>query len=486
MAKQVTTLFIEDTAVRLLVARGKQAEKWSSVPLEAGLVKHGLIQDKAKVAEKIRETLRSIKASSKVILGLSEPGSLYRIITLPKLPADILAEAVKREAERVIPLPQNEIYLAYQVISTRQDDMQLFLAAFSRNAVDTLTSTMQMAGIKPSSLDLVPLALCRAIDRSTAIVVSLRSSNFEIAIMVDRIPQVIRSLSLPGEAESLLDKLPTIAEELERTVSFYNSGHNDKPLDAAVPVFVDGELTQVPDAWPSLVGNLGSTVSPLPSLMQASADFDAGQFTVNIGLALKEAERDNTGIIINFNALPSAFQPEKPKLSRMLIPIGAGVGVLILVFIFLQTNTISADVKSLDSEQLLAQGRVTQLTKEVASIKEQIKGLEDKKQPLQDKINFVNSDIGTFSKTTTMLNDRRDQVNVDTSKIISLAPTSITISSLSFAEAIAITGTAKTDADAFMYARSLSDTALFNSVVLNVITLNDDGTYEFALSIMPK
>jgi len=486
MAKQVTTLFIEDTAIRLLVTRGKQAEKWSSVPLESGLVKHGLIQNKPKVAEKIKEALHQANSGNKVILGLSEPGSLYRIITLPKLPADILAEAVKREAERVIPLPQNEIYLAYQVIAVRQDDMQLFLAAFSRNAVDTLTSTLQMAGVKPSSLDLVPLALCRVIDKSTAIVVSLRSSNFEIAIMVDRIPQVIRSLSLPGEAESLLDKLPTIAEELERTVSFYNSSHSEKPLDATVPLFVDGELAQVPDAWPSLVGNLGSTVNPLPSLMQASADFDAGQFTVNIGLALKEVENENTGIIINFNALPSAFQSEKPKLSRILIPVAAGVGVLILVFMYLQASTVRADVNSFNSETTAAQGRVTQLTKDIAGIKEQIKNIESKKQPLQDQISGVNTDIATFDKITATLNDRRDQVNVDTSKIVSLVPTSITISSLAFSEIISVTGTAKTDADVFLYARSLSDTDLFNSIVLNAISLNDEGGYEFALNITPK
>ena len=63
MAKQVTTLFIEDTAIRLLVGRGKQVEKWASLPLEPGLVKHGLIQDNVRVAEKIKELFRLTKVS---------------------------------------------------------------------------------------------------------------------------------------------------------------------------------------------------------------------------------------------------------------------------------------------------------------------------------------------------------------------------------------------------------------------------------------
>ena len=84
MAKRVTTLFIEDTAIRFLVAKGKNAEKWASVPLEPGLVKHGHVEDKLRLTEKLKETFRWAKVGNKVILGLSEPGSLYRIITLPK------------------------------------------------------------------------------------------------------------------------------------------------------------------------------------------------------------------------------------------------------------------------------------------------------------------------------------------------------------------------------------------------------------------
>jgi len=486
MANRVTTLFIEDTAIKLMVTRGRQAEKWASVPLAAGLVKHGLIQDKEQVAEKLKETFRWAKIGNKVILGLSEPGSLYRIITLPKLPDAILDEAIKREAERVIPLPQNEIYLAYQVIATRQDDMQFFLAAFSRNAVDTLTSTLQMAGVKPASLDLVPLALCRAIDKATAIVVSLRSSNFEIAVMVDRVPQVIRSLSLPGEAESLIDKLPTIAEELERTVSFYNSSHTDKPLDNAIPVFVDGELAQAPDTWPSLVGKLGSTVTPIPSLMQATADFDASQFTVNIGLALKENDRDISGTIVNFNALPKAFQPEKPKLSRVIIPIGAGIGVLILVFLAMQTGSIKNDVKTLNTETATAQGGIPKQNTNIAAIKDQITAVQAKAQPLQDQIKAITADAATFDKLTGTLNGRRDQVNTDTSKIISLIPSTISITSINFSDAITVSGSAASEADVFTYSRNLSSTGLFSYIILNSISLNSDGKYDFGLSITPK
>jgi len=46
MAKKVTTLYIGDTEVTLLVMKGMQVQKWAALPLEPGLVSQGLITDR--------------------------------------------------------------------------------------------------------------------------------------------------------------------------------------------------------------------------------------------------------------------------------------------------------------------------------------------------------------------------------------------------------------------------------------------------------
>jgi type IV pilus assembly protein PilM len=486
MSKRVTTLFIEDTAIRYLVSKGKYAEKWASVPLEPGLVKHGHVEDRARLAEKLKETFRWAKAGNKVILGLSEPGSLYRIVTLPKLPEAILPEAIKREAERVIPLPQDEIYLAYQVISVHQEDMQIFLAAFSRNALDTMLSTLQSAGIKASSLDLVPLALCRAINQSTAIVVSLRAWNFEIAIMSDNIPQVIRSLSLPGEAESLVDKLPTIAEELERTVTFYNSSHPDKPLDSTVPVFVDGELVHVPESWPSLVGTLGNPVTPLPSIVQAEKEFDASQFTVNIGLALKANPQESTGSIINFNALPQAYLPEKPRASRIILPVGITLGAIILVFMGLQIAATKNEIKSVQSEITKAENGVAAATKEISNVNAKIQQAQAALQPLQTQIKTVESDMATVNDLTVSINTRRTQIDNYINHIVASEPESMIVLSVSLDENIAVSGTVPDYSLVYQFTDNLKATNMFSSINIDSLTFNGEDTFDFELSIKTK
>ncbi len=491
MAKQVTTLFIEDTAIRLMIGRGNQPEKWASLQLESGLVKHGLIQDNAKVAEKIKELYRLTKINNKkVAVGISEPGSLYRIVTLPKLPDAILPEAIKREAERVIPLSLDEVYLIHQIIATKDQEMTLFLAAISKAAVDNAVKTMQLAGLKPYLMDLVPLALCRIIEQPTAVVVSLRSSNFERAIMADRVPQVIRSLSLPGEAESLTEKLPTISEELDRTVTFYNSSHTDKPLTNNTPLFVDGDLVQVPESWPSLVGNLGSQVAPIPSIMHQVADFDTNQYTVNIGLVFKDNSNDVAGSVINLNALPRAIQPEKPKASRVILPVAACVGVLILVFVWLQGNNLAKDTKSINSDIATQNSRTEQTKKDVTTIKEQITQAQSQVKPLQDQIATTQTSAGAFTLLVDSMATNRNTINTNSSKIWELVPSGLSLNSVDVKDVASIQGEAANESTIFSYARSLTDSNIYPSIVIQSITLNqttaEDGTvtnsYQFVIA----
>jgi len=484
MAKTVTTLFIEDTAIRFMMARGRHIEKWASIPLEEGLVKHGLIQDQEKVASKLKELFQWAKIKGRITLGLSEPGSLYRIITLPRVPEAILPEAVNREAERVIPLSQNEIYIAYQVITTTQEEMQVFLVAISRNAVDTLVSTLQAAGARPASLDLVPLALCRATGLGTAIIVSLRCSNFDIAIMIDGIPQVIRSLSLPSEVSSLNEKIHTVAEELDRTITFYNSSHTDKPLDKSIPVYVDGELVHAPETWINLVGSLGSTVTPLPSLMQPLSEFEPDDYLINIGLALKE-NIQGKGLKINLNALPVAYQPEKTKLSRTILPIGIGAGVILIGYLWILGAMVKSDVTALKAETSSLQSQINLQTKEINSIKDKIKQAQDKLTPLQAEIEKAYADMVSIENMQVRLEKQRNNTDVHLAKIVEIIPDGMVLSSIGGVEEISISGTATSETTIFKYARDLKATGMFRSVILKAISFKGNNLYDFDLYLQP-
>ena len=462
------TLFIEDNAIKLLVARGRQVEKWARLPLEPGLVSDGVILEEAKVADKVKELFKLQKVGARtVIAGLSGFNSVYRLVSLPELPEAIIPEAVKQEASRVIPSPMDQVYLSYQVIPAPPGETRIFLAAFPRNTADTLLRTLNKAGLRVSIMDLAPLALCRNVDAPEAVVVDVRSASLDIAVMVDRVPQVIRSLSLPSEAESLSERLPSIAEELNRTIAFYNSSHQEKPLGPDVPVFVSGDLATAPDTWQSLVGTSGYSVSVLPSPMQSLEGFDPSQFVVNIGLALKSLSLEKEGAnfsLVNFNALPQAERPKKRvSLVSILLPIVIVLGIGGIYYMYNLVQNTTAQTNILRDQLGLIQSQIPQQQEAIADIEEEIVQIEPQIEPLE-------ATATVFDTTFTSLGEEREEVDGDLGMIVRLLPEDVDLMGISHSgERVTVTGAAPDEDKIFEYARGLRSSGRFSKVVITSI-----------------
>jgi type IV pilus assembly protein PilM len=462
MAKRVTTLFVRDTVINLLVMKGGQVEKWASSPLEPGLVSQGLIVDEAQVAEKVKQIFKETGAeTNKVIVALSGHDSLYRIITLPELPESVLPEAVRREAKRTIPTPLEEVYFAYQRLpALTKGEGRIFLGTFPRNLVDALVRMLHQAGIKPYILDLAPLALCRIPNEPRAIIVNARLDHLDVMVIADRLPQVIRRLSLPGEAESLDEKLPLIAEEFNRTVAFYNSSHMEKPLDATVPVFVCGDLAEVPDTWQSVVGGSGYSLSALPSPVEPPEGFNPNEFMINMGLALKELLTEKEGAnfsLVNFNALPEAYVPPRFSIARVLIPVGIVVGISLVVFMGILVFQNRANIETLRSQLSIAEGHVIQQQQDVTRLIANVGSTEAAADVLHARL------VAIERGRAVILEDLRE--------IHRLAEGKVTLGTVSHVgSSVTMNGAASDVDDIFRYARDLRNGGRFSSVWISSIT----------------
>jgi type IV pilus assembly protein PilM len=479
MTKRIKTIFISDDSVNLVVVEGKRVKKWASLPLEPGMVSQGVVVDEAQVADKIKELLKAVKeGAGRYIVGLSGLNSLYRLISLPELPEAILPEAVKQEAARVIPVPLDEVYLSYQRIPSLAGETRVFLAAFPRNVADALHRTLKQAGIEPYIMDLAPLALCRTLNESRAIIVNTRLDNLDIIVMVDRLPQLIRTLSLPGDVASLEEKVPTITEEIDRTVAFYNSSHKEQPLDAAVPMFVCGDLANTPENWQSLSGRLNCPVSILPSPVESPGSFNLGEFMVNIGLAFKELfpEKGEVSVsLVNFNALPQMYLPKAVPLSAILTPVCViiGAGILVYMGIMLRNSTAQNDL--LRSELATIETSITQERVEIATLTEQVSQLEAEVAPFEAR-----ADV--FETTFDSLGDGRALVDQHMDDIVRLLPSDADFIEINHEdENVTINGLVAEEIDAeddiFAYARNLRER--FLRIIISSIEAVEDEEGEF-------
>ena len=475
MARKITTLFIRDDSINLLVMKGGRVEKWASLPLEPGLVSQGAVLDEIQVADRLKELFKLENVTKrKVIVGLSGLNSLYRVITLPEMPEAILTEAVKHEAGRVLPVPLDEVYLSYQLIPAPMGETRVFLAAFPRNTADALLRTMHQAGLEPYIMDLSPLALCRIPNEPRAIIVNARLDHLNIMVIADRLPQLIRRVSLPSEAEPLAEKLPAITEEFSRTVAFYNSSHLEEPLDSTVPVFVCGEPVEAPETWQSIVGRLNSPVSPLPSPVEYLEGFNPNEFMVNIGLALKELlpEKGEANFsLVNFNALPEAYLPKALPKTRILTPIGIAVGIGLLVFMGFLVQNSAADTAELRSQLALTESHIAQQHGEIATLKEQIELAGAEIEPMEAQIELVEATTGVFKATFTSLEEVREEVDGDLSQIVILTPEKVNLTEVNHkGSSVNVSGIAPDESDIFKYARDLRSSGRFPVVIISSIT----------------
>jgi type IV pilus assembly protein PilM len=479
MAKRIRTLFINDNTVNLVVVEGRKVKKWASLYLEPGLVSQGVVIDEAQVSDKIKELLKMVReGGGKYVVGLSGLNSLYRLISLPELPEAIIPEAVKQEAARVIPVPLDEVYLSYQRITAPVGETRVFLAAFPRNVADAAYRTLKTAGIEPHLMDLAPLALCRTLNEPRAIIVNTRLDSLDIIVMVDRLPQLIRTLSLPGEAASLAEKIPTITEEIDRTVAFYNSSHKEEPLDATVPMFVCGDLAEAPENWQSLSGKLKCPISILPSPVESPVSFNPGEFMVNIGLAFKEIfpEKGEANVsLVNFNALPQMYLPKAVPLSAILVPVGVIIGAGILVYMGMMLRNSTAQNEILRSELASVENTVTQERVEIATLKEQVTQLEAELEP-------IGARAEVFENTFASLEDGRALVDQHMDDIVRLLPSDADFIEINHEEEQAtVNGLVKEEIDAeddiFTYARDLR--YRFLRIIISSIEAMEDDEGEF-------
>ena len=119
-------LDISDLSLKIvkLEKRGRALKltSFGRAEIKPGLIKDGEIKDEKKLAEVIKEAIKGIngeKLKTKyVAVSLPEERSFLQIIQMPKIPEDDLRAAIIFEAENYIPLPVDNVYLDFQIITS--------------------------------------------------------------------------------------------------------------------------------------------------------------------------------------------------------------------------------------------------------------------------------------------------------------------------------------------------------------------------------
>ncbi len=347
--KRVVTLDIDSTAIRVLEASGGTVIKWGSVSLEPNTVEGGVVSDQQALGAKVKQLMSSsdIKAG-KVIASLNGLYSLSRILTVAEgLGGLTTQQAVLKAAKEAMPLDTEELYISWQNIATGEGGRQFLVVGVPRDVLDSEMQALKTAGIKPRIVEPKAMALIRVVNKERALILNIEPSSFDIIIVVNGMPEIMRTVAAPESDHPEEDKAEHLATTLELTVGFYNSHHPDTPLDPATPIFITGQMSGEPTLMEKLQARLSYPVEPLAPTLECPAHLPIAQYAVNIGLALRETvPSKNLGegdyVPLNINLLPEVYQPWKPS-PRLLYAALLFIGAIALIFYLLQITTEAMD-----------------------------------------------------------------------------------------------------------------------------------------------
>jgi general secretion pathway protein L len=101
-------------------------------------------------------------ANCPVNLAVSRELGFFREVTLPLAAADNLAQVVRYELDRFLPMPAERLFYDYQILKETETGIHLMLLAFPREPVEECLDLLTRVGLRPNSLEPGPVAVANA------------------------------------------------------------------------------------------------------------------------------------------------------------------------------------------------------------------------------------------------------------------------------------------------------------------------------------
>ena len=98
----------------------------------------------------------------------------------------------------------------------------------------------------------------------------------------------MHTISPRGEGATLEDNIHRLADELTKTVVFYQSSHPENQLSPATPLLITGGLAGESATGGLLQAEVEYPVEPLIPPLEFPPDLPIALYAANIGLALKK------------------------------------------------------------------------------------------------------------------------------------------------------------------------------------------------------
>jgi hypothetical protein len=382
------------------------------------MTRDGVISDSGALSTAVKQLMDSsgIKAKD-VIASVSGLYSVSRVVAVSNPPGGGITtqEAVLEAAGDIMPLSMDELYLSWQTITAGSEGaQQVLIVGVPRDVIDAEMQALRAAGINSHTLELKTIALARAVNKEQALILNIEPSSFDIIIVVNGIPEVMRTVAWQQDSLTGEDRVEHLAMNLELTAGFYNSHHPDTPLDPATPFLITGQLSGDLDLMEKLPARVGYPIESLAPRLECPKHMPVSQYAVNIGLALKgtapakSLEQDGY-LPPDINLLPETYKAWKPS-ARQIYFACAVIAAIALLFPLYQVTSGAMD-KTAD---LQASSNI--LNTELLRRQLELKNREPLQKAIDEYSTIVNMG-GGFTEDLRVIKGEADQLGVQVESV---------------------------------------------------------------------
>lgn len=346
---KVVTVDIDHSNIRLMEMRRGEVKKWASVALPARSDgEEEPAPDPKALGALIKETMAStgIKAS-KVFASVSGLYSVSRFLPVTSLPArPTMQESVMMAVKETVPLTEDRLYFSWHnIVGNNKDEPgRILVLGVPRSTVDSQLLALKGVGIDTRTLELRTMALVRAVNRDRAVILNIEPSSFDIIILVNGVPEVMRTIAWESGERSGDEKAEYLLINLELTRDFFNFRHPEL-LDPNTPLFITGQLSGDLPLVAKLKDLVNCPVENLTPPLKYPSHLPLSQYAVNVGLALKGLPlnvAEDQHAPLDINILPDTYRPWRPAAKQVYATILI-IGAILLVFPIFQATTQAMD-----------------------------------------------------------------------------------------------------------------------------------------------
>jgi hypothetical protein len=325
------TIHLEDREARALVMAGSGVARWASLSIPPGVINGGVVADPKLLAEVLRELLKQVQAGRRPLVSLSGLHPVVRMLNLPPIKRDLIAEAIQGEMRRELPSPIEYYQISWIPVEVSKTETKLYVLAVPSSELESYMAAFKQARISPRSVTLEALAVASALDPGDAIIIGIKDTGFSIVVIRMGIPVIMRDSTYPQENLSMADLVADLGRELRLTLASFGPDTPADPIAFPLSIYLLGKNTKDDYLTNYLSQEIGFQLSSFQPPAFYPESFPAVEYAANLGLALRRRKQGQPQALkasFAINLVPERYRQRPVPLPQAALLVAVVVGVV--------------------------------------------------------------------------------------------------------------------------------------------------------------